>query len=147
MLKPESTFEEAEAKVSRWNESLVDEAVPFGSPLSPFSIHGNEPWVQTVMTAIQSILSLGLAYVSQGDEEGTSSAKLVALLDRDRATLPLNAHEEFLSDKKRRDRLKDVCRILRSVKKKGQRLSLSVNTDFKGTLKALQEHHGDNWIG
>lgn len=146
MLKPESTFEEAEAKVSRWNESLVDEAVPFGSPLSPFTIHGNEPWVQTVMVAIQSILSLGLAYVSQGDE-GASSSKLIALLDRDRATLPLSGHEEFLQDKKRRDRLKDVCRILRAVKKKGQRLSLSVNTDFLGTLRALQEHHSDNWIG
>lgn len=33
------------------------------------------------------------------------------------------------------------------VKKKGQRLSLSVNSDFAGTLKALQKHHSDNWVG
>ena len=31
--------------------------------------------------------------------------------------------------------------MLRSAKKRGQRLSLSVNTDFAGALKALQEHH------
>jgi hypothetical protein len=98
------------------------------------------------MSAMQSILSLGLAYVSQGDED-SSSAKLVALLDRDRATLPLRAHQEFLQDKRRRDRLKDVCRLVRAARKKGQRLSLSVNTDFAGALRALKEHHSDSWVG
>lgn len=33
--------------------------------------------------------------------------------------------------------------MLRAAKKKGYRLSLSVNTDFKGALEALREHHED----
>jgi len=36
-----------------------------------------------------------------------------------------------------------VCRVLRAAKKKGYRLSLSVNTDFKGALQALRDHHED----
>lgn len=36
------------------------------------------------------------------------SARLVALLDRVRATLPLSAQQDFLREKRRRDRLKDV---------------------------------------
>merc|ERR1712151_33387 len=43
--------------------------------------------------------------------------------------------------------LKDVCRVVRAARKKGQRLSLSVSTDFKGSLRALREQHSDNWVG
>merc|ERR1711904_12729 len=68
-------------------------------------------------------------------------------MDRVRASLPLNGEAEFLQDRRRRDRLKDVCRVIRSLRKKGQRLSLSVNTDFAGALKALREHHAESWVG
>ena len=37
----------------------------------------------------------------------------------------------------------EVCRVLRAAKRKGHRLSLSVNTDFKRALQALREHHED----
>lgn len=38
----------------------------------------------------------------------------------------------------------EVCRVLRAARKKGYRLSLSVNTDFKGALQALREHHEES---
>lgn len=145
-LSPQMSYQEAAARVTRWAESLVDESVSFGSPMSPFELHAGEPWVRTVLAAHASVLSLGFGYVSQGDKEGKSS-RMVVLLDRVRAALPLNSEEEFLGDRRRRDRLKDVCRVLRALKKKGQRLSLTVNTDFSGALKALKEHHTDNWVG
>ncbi|CAK0862965.1 unnamed protein product [Prorocentrum cordatum] len=146
-INPDSAFEEVDAKVSRWDESFVDEAITFGSPMHSFEVHGAEPCVETVMAAIQNILSLGLAYVTQGANDAPTS-KLIALMGRDRATLPLSEYDEFLQDRRRRDRLKDVCRVVRAVRKKGQRLALTVNTDFEGTLKALKEHHGDdNWVG
>lgn len=159
-LTPASTFEEAEAKVTRWAESLVNESVGFGSPMQPFDVHGGEPWVKTVQAAHQSVLSLGFGYVTQGEseddkkesgesilnskKEGTS---MTILMDRVRATLPLHGEAEFLQDRRRRDRLKDVCRVVRSTRKKGQRLSLTVNADFDGALKALREHHSDSWVG
>lgn len=145
-LAPSSSYAEAEAKVTRWSESLVDESVSFGSPMSPFEVHGREPWVRTVMASMTSLMSLGFGYVTTGVDEA-ETAKIVGLLDRVRATLPLDEEEEFLSDKRRKDRLKDVCRVVRAARKKGQKLSLSANTDFKGTLKALREHHSDNWVG
>jgi len=91
-------------------------------------------------------LSLGLGYVSsQGD--GSETSKLVALLDRVRASLPLHAQQDFLQDKRRRDRLKDVCRVVRAARKKGQRLKLCVNLNFTKALNALREHHEDSWVG
>lgn len=140
------SYEAAEAKVTRWAESLVDESVAFGSPMSPFEVHAAEQWVHTVMAAHNSVLSLGFGYVTQGGENETTS-KMGVLLDRVRAALPLRSFDEFLSDRRRRDRLKDVCRVVRATRRKGQRLSLSVNTDFKGALRALREHHSDSWVG
>eukprot|EP00443_Scrippsiella_acuminata_P107191 CAMPEP_0115587626 /NCGR_PEP_ID=MMETSP0272-20121206/8301_1 /TAXON_ID=71861 /ORGANISM="Scrippsiella trochoidea, Strain CCMP3099" /LENGTH=879 /DNA_ID=CAMNT_0003022707 /DNA_START=8 /DNA_END=2648 /DNA_ORIENTATION=+ len=145
-LSPQATFMEAQAKVTRWAESLVDECISFGSPVAPFEVHGREPWVHTVIASMSSLLSLGFGYVTQGAADAPTS-KLIALIDRDRATLPLDAEEEFLEDRRRRDRLKDVCRVVRAARKKGQRLSLSVSTDFSGSLKALREHHGEHWVG
>eukprot|EP00931_Biecheleriopsis_adriatica_P052036 TRINITY_DN30232_c0_g1_i1.p1 TRINITY_DN30232_c0_g1~~TRINITY_DN30232_c0_g1_i1.p1 ORF type:complete len:882 (+),score=223.00 TRINITY_DN30232_c0_g1_i1:72-2648(+) len=146
-LSPQISFETALAKVNRWVESLVDEQVNVGSLMSPFEMHAREPWVHSVVAALMSVLSLGLGYVSQGDKDGSESSKMVALLDRVRASLPLNSFEEFLQDRRRRDRLKDVCRVVRAAKKKGQRLVLSVNTDFSLALRSLREHHGDSWVG
>jgi len=146
VLRPQASYEEAQAKVNRWAESLVDESVSFGSPVQPFVVHGGEPWVHTVMAGLQSLLSLGFGYVTQGPDNSESS-KMVALLDRVRASLPLDDEDEFLCDRRRRDRLKDVCRVVRAARKKGQRLSLSANTDFAGALRALREHHSDNWVG
>jgi hypothetical protein len=164
-LSPQSSFEEAEAKVTRWAESLVNESVSFGSPMQNFSLHAGEPWVTTVFAAHQSILSLGFGYVASGDSRGKdedeeeekeleekvlgrkSSATMTILMDRVRATLPLNGEMEFLRDRRRRDRLKDVCRVVRAARRKGQKLILSVNSDFAGTLQALQEHHESSWVG
>ncbi|CAE8593682.1 unnamed protein product, partial [Polarella glacialis] len=104
-LSPQLTFETAEAKVSRWVESLVDEQVGFGSPMTPFELHAGEPWVHTVIACTLSVLSLGLGYVSSNDKfdppaadvsSGDKGAKLVALLDRVRAALPLHSPSEFL---------------------------------------------------
>mmetsp|Transcript_15358 Transcript_15358/g.27401 ORF Transcript_15358/g.27401 Transcript_15358/m.27401 type:complete len:855 (+) Transcript_15358:76-2640(+) len=148
-LGPQAKFQEADDKVSRWAESLVDESVSFGSLMQPFELHDREPWVQTALATLRSVLSLGFGYVTQCTKENreASSCKMVLLLDRVRATLPLDAEDEFLEDKRRVDRLKDVCRVVRAAKRKGQRLSLSVNTDFAGALRALKEHHADSWVG
>jgi len=124
----------------------VDESVGFGTPMSPFEVHAGDAHVRTVMAAMQSLLSLGFGYVTQG-AEGAETSRMVALLDRVRATLPLDAQDEFLKLRQRRDRLKDVCRVVRAARKKGQRLSLSVNTDFQGALRALKQHHSDSWVG
>eukprot|EP00927_Polykrikos_kofoidii_P018983 TRINITY_DN18839_c0_g1_i1.p1 TRINITY_DN18839_c0_g1~~TRINITY_DN18839_c0_g1_i1.p1 ORF type:complete len:887 (-),score=187.31 TRINITY_DN18839_c0_g1_i1:213-2873(-) len=144
-LGQQVSYEAAEAKVTRWAESLVDESVSFGSPMSPFEVHGGPP-SDAVFAALNSVLSLGFGYVTQGDKASETS-KLGVLLDRVRAALPLRSYDEFLSDRRRRERLKDVCRVIRAIRKKGQKLSLSVNTDFKGALKALREHHSDSWVG
>jgi len=77
----------------------------------------------------------------------TKTPSMTILMDRVRATLPLNGEDEFFLDRRRRDRLKDVCRVVRGAKKKGQILSLSVNTDFAGALKALKQHHSESWVG
>jgi len=146
-LKPDAMLYEAESRVVRWAESLVDEAVSFGSPMAPFEVHDGEPWVENVMAAMQSLMSLGFGYVTQGSKEEKASSRMCALLDRVRASLPLDGELEFLGERRRRDRLKDVCRVVRGAKKKGQRLSLSVNSDFQGALKALSEHHSDSWVG
>jgi len=160
-LSPQATFEEAEAKVTRWAESLVNESVSFGTPMQQFSLHAGEPWVHTVLAAHQSILSLGFGYVASGDSRGKDddeeeeekvlgrkeSATMTILMDRMRATLPLNGESEFLRDRRRRDRLKDVSRVVRAARRKGQKLILSVNSDFAGTLRALQEHHESSWVG
>lgn len=145
-LSPQASFSEAQDRVTRWAESLVDDAISFGSPMAPFEVHGQEPWVHSVMAAMGSLLSLGFGYVTQG-ADGAPTSKLAALLDRDRAALPLDGAEEFLGERRRRDRLKDVGRVVRAARKRGQRLRLTVNTDFQGTLRALREHHSDNWIG
>ncbi|CAJ1418758.1 unnamed protein product, partial [Effrenium voratum] len=145
-LQPQASFAVAQSKVTRWLESLVDEQISVGNPMAPFEIHSRDPGVQEVLAAVHSSLSLGLGYVSAQGEISESS-KLVVLLDRVRASLPLHAPQDFLRERRRKDRLKDVCRVLRSAKKRGQRLSLSVNTDFAGALKALQEHHEDTWVG
>jgi len=101
--------------------------------------------VRTVHAALQSVLSLGFGYVAQASEEkGTTS--MTILMDRVRASLPLNGEAEFLQDRRRRDRLKDVLRVVRAAGRKGQRLTLSVNTDFAGALKALKEHHSESWV-
>lgn len=146
-LSPATPFAEGRAKVTRWAESLVDESISYGSPMTQFEVHGRQPWVRTVMASMNSLLSLGFGYVTQGGGEGAETSKLIALLDRVRATLPLNGEEEFLGERRRRERLKDVCRVVRACKKKGQRLRLSVNTDFRGALDALRQHHSDNWVG
>lgn len=65
--------------------------------------------MDTVIAGMTSLLSLGFGYVTQGAEDAPTS-NIVALLDRDRAALPLDGVEEFLSDRRRRDRLKDVGR-------------------------------------
>lgn len=145
-LSPGLRFREAEDKVSRWSESLVDESVIFGTPLQPFEVHSRDPWARSVLAAIQSVLTLGFGYVTEG-ADGAETSKVAVLLDRVRAALPLHAQQKFLRDRRRRDRLKDVCRVVRAARKKGQRLSLTVNTDFPGTLRALKEHHTDNWVG
>ncbi|CAE7385404.1 unnamed protein product [Symbiodinium natans] len=144
-LPPQATFSMAQSKMTRWTESLVDEQICVGSPMSPCEIHAREPGVQNVLAALHSTLSLGLGYVSsQGD--GSDSSKLVALLDRVRAALPLHAPQDFLQDKRRRERLKDVCRVLRAARKKGQQLKLCVNLNFTKALNALREHHEDSWV-
>jgi len=145
-LNPSATFEEAEAKVTRWAESLVNESISFGGPMQPFELHAGEPWVLTVQAVLQSVLSLGFGYVASGGEE-KESASLTILMDRVRASLPLHGEAEFLQDRRRRERLKDVCRVVRAARRKGQRLSLSANTDFAGALKALKEHHSESWVG
>jgi len=150
-LSPYATVSEAMARIRRWDESLVDDAVQFGSPMQPFKVHGRDPHVRTVMAAMQSVMSLGCGYVAQGEAEDAalgdgSSTRIVVPLDRVKAALPLNSYQAFLRERRRRDRLKDVCRVLRAARRKGQRLSLTVNSDFAGTLKALKEHHADNWI-
>lgn len=146
-MSPQVSFQTAMEKVSRWVESLVDEQVSFGSPMMPFEMHARGPWVHTVIAALTSVLSLGLGYVSQGDKDDSESSKLAALLDRVRAALPLHSPKEFLKERRRKDRLKDVCRVLRAARKKGQRLVLSVNTDFSLALRSLREHHADSWVG
>ncbi|CAE7230151.1 unnamed protein product [Symbiodinium sp. CCMP2592] len=145
-LPPQATFSIAQSKMTRWTESLVDEQICIGSPMAPCEIHSREPGVESVLATLHSTLSLGLGYVSsQGD--GSETSKLVALLDRVRASLPLHAQQDFLQDKRRRDRLKDVCRVVRAARKKGQRLKLCVNINFTKALNALREHHEDSWVG
>jgi hypothetical protein len=144
-LSPAATFEEAEAKVSRWAESLVNESISVGGPMQPFAIHAGDPYVQQVHAVLQSVLSLGFGYVAQGGEEKETTSMTI-LMDRVRASLPLNGEAEFFLDRRRRDRLKDVGRVVRAARRKGQRLSLSVNTDFAGALKALKEHHAESWV-
>lgn len=145
-LPPQATFSIAQSKMTRWTESLVDEQICIGSPMAPCEIHSREPGVDGVLATLHSTLSLGLGYVSsQGD--GSETSKLVALLDRVRASLPLHAQQDFLQDKRRRDRLKDVCRVVRAARKKGQRLKLCVNLNFTKALNALREHHEDSWVG
>ena len=145
-LAPEAPFGSALSKMKRWCESLVDEQISIGHPMSPFELKVSDR-VDAVLATLHSTLSLGLGYVSSTPGEAFDTARLVALLDRVRASLPLHAQQDFLREKKRKDRLKDVCRVLRAAKKKGYRLSLSVNTDFKGALQALRDHHEDNWVG
>jgi len=145
-LRPQATFAQADGKMTRWTESLVDDSVMFGSPMSPFELNTAEPFMATVLASIQCLLTLGFGYVTQGSDDSESS-KVCALLNRVRASLSLSGEEEFLRDHRRRDRLKDVCRVVRSARKRGQRLSLSVNTDFQGALQALRQHHTDNWVG
>ncbi|CAK9048918.1 Uncharacterized protein SCF082_LOCUS27180 [Durusdinium trenchii] len=144
-LAPEESFAVAQSKMKRWCESLVDEQISIGHPMSPFELKIGD--ADRVLATLHSTLSLGLGYVSSTPGEVFESARLVALLDRVRASLPLHAQQDFLREKKRKERLKDVCRVLRAARKKGYRLSLSVNTDFKGALQALREHHEDNWVG
>lgn len=145
-LAPEAPFGSALSKMKRWCESLVDEQISIGHPMSPFELKVSDR-VDGVLATIHSTLSLGLGYVSSTPGELFESARLMALLDRVRATLPLHAQQDFLRERKRRDRLKDVCRVLRAAKRKGHRLSLSVSTDFKRALQALREHHEDTWVG
>lgn len=71
----------------------------------------------------------------------------MALLDRRRAALPLSAHAEFLGERRRRDRLRDVARVLRSQAKNGRRFSLRTNSDFDAALHHLRAHHEESWVG
>eukprot|EP00929_Paragymnodinium_shiwhaense_P070268 TRINITY_DN35591_c0_g1_i1.p1 TRINITY_DN35591_c0_g1~~TRINITY_DN35591_c0_g1_i1.p1 ORF type:complete len:871 (+),score=193.15 TRINITY_DN35591_c0_g1_i1:81-2693(+) len=148
-LASDSSLSDAEAMVARWTESLVGGAIMIGSPMAQFHVSAKEEALPSVLAAMQNVMALGLGYVSQQVEKGSdnSHSNLVSILDRIRATLPLAAEQEFLSDRRRRARLKDVCRVLRGARAKGLRFSLAVNTDFEGSLKALQEHHEESWVG
>ncbi|CAE7921645.1 unnamed protein product [Symbiodinium necroappetens] len=103
-LPPQATFSIAQSKMTRWTESLVDEQI---CRLDEQVLAA--PWRRAKYTP---------------ESDGSETSKLVALLDRVRASLPLHAQQDFLQDKRRRDRLKDVCRVVRAARKKGQRLKL-----------------------
>jgi hypothetical protein len=149
-LKTTATYNEAVAHVSRWTESLVDEWISLVPPTTPsgFVVSAGEPHVRHVFAALQSVLSLGFGYITEGLNDAETS-RIVMLFNRQRAVLPLHSPDEFLQDRRRRNRLKEVRRIVRRVtaNKKHPRLSLRVNTDFEGALEAFNDHHTDNWVG
>ncbi|CAE8696238.1 unnamed protein product, partial [Polarella glacialis] len=144
--------------VARWSESLVNGAVMVGSPIRPMRLScASSPDVEHAIQVLQRLLELGFGYVAQGDagqdssqpqsEEAEKEGMLIAVLDRRRATLPLCASATFLESKKRRSRLRDVVRVLRSQAKRGRKFALRINSDLELALKMLREHHEDSWVG
>merc|ERR1719464_2508692 len=69
------------------------------------------------------------------------------MLARTRATLLLRQPLVFLSDRRRRNRLRDVMRVVRSQAKQGRHFSLRINTDLDLAITMLRDHHEDNWAG
>lgn len=85
--------------------------------------------------------------IQQNNEDKVEDGVLMAVFDRDRATLPLYAQASFITDRRRRNRLRDVARVLRSQHKSGRQFSLRINSDFSKALTLLREHHEDSWVG
>jgi len=137
--------------VARWSESLVNGAVLIGSPMRPMRLSARPSDIEQSIHFLRRLLELGFGYVGQGDADPGSSESsdgvLVGMLDRVRATLPLCAQAAFLENKKRRARLRDVARVLRSQAGRGRTFSLRVNSNLTLALAKLQEHHEDNWVG
>lgn len=147
--------------VTRWAENLVGDVVVIGSPLSPMSLSASPSEIESSIRMLRNVLECGFGYVTQDQTNSTSSTStiqhnqenkvedgvLLAVFDRDRATLPLHAQTSFIADRRRRNRLRDVARVLRSQHKSGRQFSLRINSDFSKALTLLREHHEDSWVG
>jgi len=142
--------------IARWCECNVNGAVVIGSPMKPMPFSAAPSELVRSAHVLVQLMEVGCGYVVHGDEvlttaniaaEDDADCTLTGMVDRVRATLPLDAHAEFVGDRRRRDRLRDVLRVVRSQTKKGRRFSLRVNSDLDAAVALLRGHHEDSWVG
>lgn len=146
--------QELRALVTRWSETLISGIVVVGSAVQPRQFSSAPCEVERSSLTLLTLLQLGFGYVVQGDDPpaATGSSEscectLAAMIDRTRAALPLGSQEAFLQERRRRSRLRDVMRAVRSQAKQGRHFSLRVNSSLEVALTMLREHHEDNWVG
>ncbi|CAM9132169.1 unnamed protein product [Choristocarpus tenellus] len=123
-------------------------------------VRGKEELSEAAML-VNSLLSVGFGYLATREE-----ATVIPLMDLYRAVIWLrpdgggSEQDRGVGDvsnthKRLKAKHKDIARILRSRERaaavaegrKGEVLSLRINTDIRLAVAKLREHHSDAWVG